>query len=443
MCLGRAFGYLKPSSDMKFVNLVVLPYNWEQLESVRRELFDVHKKRPTTEWNKRFENYLQSTPCYYYEPLRHVIEARWGLTVSKLIPPMTLPPVFARLKDLRNETKELKIKELEKLSKVMNETKEEQNNTKTNSSKSHSAAKGQTIALKATIKTTPFSSSSMTSLSSLRDGRISLHKDTAHSSVALKKQQGDSTTVNMDNEDLFLSRENIKESLNDLQSLLSQAALGIIATERTDMQRFKQSVADMQHIDNYSKSNTLRDRNGTFGSPYRMFRRGSDQKDDVRNEKMDDNIVNIEAVAEPSGTTRKYTSSSGRRAQRPSSPIAMAQNQQQQQNGDVGDVVAVDNENRTILTTTSTSTPNNTKKAKTTTTKEEVSLDAIREKFNVALNDSKSDEEIIDIVSSVSKTTNTRDERIGAMMSLFNSATKQGKSAVAQHIMQCIATNHF
>ncbi|XP_071839568.1 integrator complex subunit 6-A-like [Apostichopus japonicus] len=68
--LGHAFGYLKASSNLSCVNLVIMPYNYPVLLPLLDDLFKVHKLKPSIKWRQAFDNYLRDVPNYYAGPLR-------------------------------------------------------------------------------------------------------------------------------------------------------------------------------------------------------------------------------------------------------------------------------------------------------------------------------------------------------------------------------------
>lgn len=63
--LGHAFGYLKASSNLSCVNLVIMPYNYPVLLPLLDDLFKVHKLKPSIKWRQAFDNYLRDVPNYY------------------------------------------------------------------------------------------------------------------------------------------------------------------------------------------------------------------------------------------------------------------------------------------------------------------------------------------------------------------------------------------
>lgn len=68
--LGHPFGYLKASSNLSCVNLVIMPYNYPVLLPLLDDLFKIHKLKPTIKWRQAFDNYLRDVPNYYAGPLR-------------------------------------------------------------------------------------------------------------------------------------------------------------------------------------------------------------------------------------------------------------------------------------------------------------------------------------------------------------------------------------
>eukprot|EP00055_Hartaetosiga_balthica_P005656 m.16922 g.16922 ORF g.16922 m.16922 type:complete len:773 (-) comp4689_c0_seq2:121-2439(-) len=420
--LGKPFGYLKPSSDMKFVNLVVLPYNWEELEQLRHQLFKILGNRPDQQWTKSFQTYLRSIPCYYYEPMRLAVGTRWGPSMTQFVPPVTLPPIFATLKLLRQEAKDVSTRELEKLTAVINSSTQSED----------SKTKASSIPVLLHKMETSSGVQKESTLSALRDGRMSLQQE-KDTNTQPRIGSIDSSTGGVCVDD-FIGREALKDTLGDLQSLLARAALGIIATERTDKHRFSQTVAIMQHIDNFATSNTLRDREGTFGSPYRIFRRGSDQKDDISNERIENNINR------KGKKPRRGHNPSRQRRSRPMSPISLAQPSPTSFQSDFSDSTPTQQSlsNATTAAVSALSdTPDIPKKAKT----QLPTLDEVQTLFKAGINEEKTDEELVDIVSMVAKTEALREGRTRAMVTMYNLA--RGRKTVATFISQCLTSNNF
>ncbi|XP_072180479.1 integrator complex subunit 6-like [Diadema setosum] len=68
--LGYPFGFLKASSNLSCVNLIVMPYNYPTLIPLLDDLCKVHKLKPSPKWKQAFDNYLDDVPRYYAGPLK-------------------------------------------------------------------------------------------------------------------------------------------------------------------------------------------------------------------------------------------------------------------------------------------------------------------------------------------------------------------------------------
>ncbi|XP_062521913.1 integrator complex subunit 6-like [Corticium candelabrum] len=67
------FGYLKPSSNLQCVNLLVMPYNYPVILPLLDDLVKKYKMKPPRGWKAEFEKYLQTLPVYYVQPLRNAL----------------------------------------------------------------------------------------------------------------------------------------------------------------------------------------------------------------------------------------------------------------------------------------------------------------------------------------------------------------------------------
>jgi integrator complex subunit 6 len=67
------FGYLKASSNLQCVNLLVMPYNYPVILPLLDDLVKKYKMRPPRGWKAEFEKYLQTLPIYYVQPLRNAL----------------------------------------------------------------------------------------------------------------------------------------------------------------------------------------------------------------------------------------------------------------------------------------------------------------------------------------------------------------------------------
>jgi hypothetical protein len=66
--LGFPFGYLKASSTVTSVNLVIMPYNYPVLLPLLEEAkHELNKGRPSLLWKQRFDKYLKTVPFYYFQ----------------------------------------------------------------------------------------------------------------------------------------------------------------------------------------------------------------------------------------------------------------------------------------------------------------------------------------------------------------------------------------
>ncbi|XP_013400785.1 integrator complex subunit 6 [Lingula anatina] len=105
--IGHPFGYLKPSSNLTMVNLIVMPYNYPVLLPLLEDLFKVHKLKPNQRWRQQFDNYLKTMPVYYAGPLRRAL-SRMG--VPNLVPEnmenCLSYSVISYLKKLKNQAKQ-------------------------------------------------------------------------------------------------------------------------------------------------------------------------------------------------------------------------------------------------------------------------------------------------------------------------------------------------
>ncbi|XP_074133450.1 integrator complex subunit 6-like [Sminthopsis crassicaudata] len=71
--LEHPFGYLKASTSLTCVNLIVLPYNYPVLLPLLDELFRVHKLNPSPKWLQEFDEYLKFMPSYFLSPLKKAL----------------------------------------------------------------------------------------------------------------------------------------------------------------------------------------------------------------------------------------------------------------------------------------------------------------------------------------------------------------------------------
>lgn len=104
---GYPFGYLKASSDMAHVNLIVLPYNYPVLLPLLDELMRVHAGKPSREWKKAFDEYLKNMPLYYAAPLKRALQ-RLGAPAALVPDSMENAlsfPINNHLKRLKNQAK--------------------------------------------------------------------------------------------------------------------------------------------------------------------------------------------------------------------------------------------------------------------------------------------------------------------------------------------------
>ncbi|XP_066924176.1 integrator complex subunit 6-like [Clytia hemisphaerica] len=105
--IGYPFGYLKASTNFQTVNLFVLPYNYPVILPLLDDLFQVHKCKPSVSWKQCFQEYLQTVPSYYYDPLRHALNSMKAPT--NLIPDHMAGAlsysVSTYLKKLKHESK--------------------------------------------------------------------------------------------------------------------------------------------------------------------------------------------------------------------------------------------------------------------------------------------------------------------------------------------------
>ncbi|XP_030837605.1 integrator complex subunit 6-A-like isoform X1 [Strongylocentrotus purpuratus] len=68
--MGYPFGFLKASSNLSCVNLIVMPYNYPTLIPLLDDLCKVHKLKPSQKWKQAFDAYLEEVPRYYAGPLK-------------------------------------------------------------------------------------------------------------------------------------------------------------------------------------------------------------------------------------------------------------------------------------------------------------------------------------------------------------------------------------
>ncbi|CDW58583.1 integrator complex subunit 6 [Trichuris trichiura] len=72
--LGCPFGFLKASWSLCTVSLFVLPYDFPTLFSLIEELRKKLSGKPTAQWCLRFEEYVNSIPPYYMQPLKNAMQ---------------------------------------------------------------------------------------------------------------------------------------------------------------------------------------------------------------------------------------------------------------------------------------------------------------------------------------------------------------------------------
>ncbi|KHJ45826.1 hypothetical protein D918_04038 [Trichuris suis] len=72
--LGCPFGFLKASWSLCTVSLFVLPYDFPTLFSLIEELRKKLNGKPTAQWCLRFEEYVNSIPPYYMQPLKNAMQ---------------------------------------------------------------------------------------------------------------------------------------------------------------------------------------------------------------------------------------------------------------------------------------------------------------------------------------------------------------------------------
>ncbi|XP_041482664.1 integrator complex subunit 6-like isoform X1 [Lytechinus variegatus] len=68
--MGHPFGFLKASSNLSCVNLIVMPYNYPTLIPLLDDLCKIHKLKPSQKWKQAFDSYLEEVPRYYAGPLK-------------------------------------------------------------------------------------------------------------------------------------------------------------------------------------------------------------------------------------------------------------------------------------------------------------------------------------------------------------------------------------
>ena len=83
--LGKPFGYLRLSPDAPIVNLILLPYDYQTLFHLYTTLNKIHRMQPPRQWHADFEQYLQSVPPYYIQPLRNAFR-RISPAMGALVP---------------------------------------------------------------------------------------------------------------------------------------------------------------------------------------------------------------------------------------------------------------------------------------------------------------------------------------------------------------------
>lgn len=88
---GLPFGYLKVSSNLQSVNLIVLPYNYPVALPLLGELVGPLQHKQTTKWRQDFESYLKAMPAYYAPPLRRAL--------TRMVPNGTPPPAIPETMD--------------------------------------------------------------------------------------------------------------------------------------------------------------------------------------------------------------------------------------------------------------------------------------------------------------------------------------------------------
>ena len=102
------FGYLKASSNLSIVNLVVLPFDYPTILRLLDELINVHKNRPTMTLRSAWEQYLSATPSYYLGPLRRALNR---MSLHGMLPDVVSVDnslsygIISYLKRLKNQAK--------------------------------------------------------------------------------------------------------------------------------------------------------------------------------------------------------------------------------------------------------------------------------------------------------------------------------------------------
>uniref|UniRef100_A0A5S6QFS1 VWFA domain-containing protein n=1 Tax=Trichuris muris TaxID=70415 RepID=A0A5S6QFS1_TRIMR len=81
--LGSPFGFLKASWSLCTVSLFVLPYDFPTLFALIDELRKKLNGKPTAQWCLRFDEYVNSIPPYYVQPLKNAMQ-RIGF--ARLVP---------------------------------------------------------------------------------------------------------------------------------------------------------------------------------------------------------------------------------------------------------------------------------------------------------------------------------------------------------------------
>lgn len=166
---GLPFGYLKASSDMAHVNLIVMPYNYPVLLPLLDELMRVHHAKPSREWKKAFDDYVKNMPLYYAGPLKRALQ-RLGAPANLIPDNMENGlsfPIQNHLKRLKNQAKA----EFDKVVSFVGVT-AASNNNNNNGNKNHTT---ETLRLVTTSST-----SSVLSQSSKKVSDIALTGNTSH-----------------------------------------------------------------------------------------------------------------------------------------------------------------------------------------------------------------------------------------------------------------------
>eukprot|EP01147_Barroeca_monosierra_P009428 gene9428-1670_t len=261
---GLPFGYLKPSSDMRSVNLVVLPYDFEVLNGLSHSFFKVHGKNPNASWRAEFAKYINNIPSYYYGPLKAVVRLRFGNNIFQDIPDERHPASFSKLRTLRAQAR---IYQENVMKAIQLPRRQQRGHVAMNT-----VAAAEDTALPASAK-----SAKNTTHDYLYGASIP-KREIVQELSGIKEMRADSTAHLGFN---IPQKSDLLFKIRDLRMQLHHAASGVLCVDGLDQRRFEQTESAL----NKSRVEVTLQEEGSdiplFGNPYRLARGKMDEADDL------------------------------------------------------------------------------------------------------------------------------------------------------------------